>query len=240
MDKFLILRNELIKSNIDISDKQIKQFKMYYDLLLEWNSKMNLTAISDFEGVIYKHFIDSLSLIKFLNIEDKCVLDVGTGAGFPGIPLAIMNPNTSFILLDSLNKRITFLNEVINSLGLNNARAFHGRAEDFAFDNKFRENFDIVTSRAVANLSTLSEYCIPFLKMNGLFVPFKTGHSDEEISNAKPAIKELGGIIEKVEDYSLDYENIVNRLIFIKKVNKTKKKYPRKAGVPSKMPLFME
>lgn len=240
MNNFTILRSELKKLNINISDEQIEQFHLYFDLLIEWNSKMNLTAISDFDGVIYKHFLDSLSLMKFVNINDKSILDVGTGAGFPGIPLAIMNPKSSFYLLDSLNKRIVFLNEVISSLGLENVYTFHGRAEDYAFDKKFRESFDIVTSRAVANLSTLSEYCIPFSKVDGYFIPFKTDHCDEEIKTAIPAIKELGSAIEKVEDYSLNYEDIINRLIFIKKINHTKKKYPRKAGVPSKLPLFME
>lgn len=240
MNDYNILKNELLKQNIVFTDKQIEMFRLYFDLLIEWNQKINLTSICEFEDVIYKHFIDSLSIMKYSDLNGMSVIDIGTGGGFPGIPLAIMNSNSKFVLLDSLNKRINFLNIVIEKLGLTNVNTIHGRAEDFAFDKKYREKFDIATSRAVANLSTLSEYCIPFVKVGGYFISFKSEHCEEEVNNAKYAINLLGASIDSVKEYDLNYSDIVNKLIYISKNNQTKNKYPRKAGIPSKEPLGLE
>lgn len=231
------------KINIDISDEQIKQFEKYYEFLVEKNKVMNLTAITEKEDVILKHFIDSIAVIPYLKELDffekdnLSIIDIGTGAGFPGIPLKIMLPNVKFTLLDSLNKRISFLNEVIDLLGLNNIVAVHGRAEDYAFDNIYREKYDLCVSRAVANLSTLSEYCIPFIKKDGMFISYKAGDSEEEINNSKNAIKLLGGKINKVEEFVLPESDANRVFVIIKKINNTDKKYPRKAGIPSKKPL---
>ena len=237
MDKFISLRDELNKWNIPIDDESIDAFETYFDLLISWNDKINLTAITDENGVLYKHFLDSLSLMKYTDLAGMKILDVGTGAGFPGIPLAIMNPDAEFVLLDSLNKRITYLNEVINSLGLTNVKCFHGRAEDFAYKKDFRESFDIVVSRAVANLSTLSEYCIPFVKKGGKFISYKSEKSDEEIKSALKAISILGGKKSEIFNYDLNYDDTVHRLVIVDKVKKTGRHYPRKAGTPSKSPL---
>lgn len=237
MNDFKQMREELNKNNIIISDEQIDMFNDYYQLLVDWNDKINLTAITDYEGVLFKHFIDSLSLMKFYELNNKKLIDIGTGAGFPGLPLAIMNSNCNFYLLDSLNKRINFLNEVINNLCLKNVVAIHGRAEDFAFDKSMREKFDFATSRAVANLSTLSEYCLPFVKKGGFFISYKSIQSEEEIANADNALKILGGKIKSIDDYHIFYNDIVNRLVSIEKIKNTSNKYPRKAGVPSKTPL---
>lgn len=231
------LRDALKQWNIDIADIELEKFNKYYELLITWNEKMNLTSITDKDEVIYKHFVDSIALIKYVDISDKYILDVGTGAGFPGIPLKIISPNAKIVLLDSLAKRVNFLNEVINELGLDNITAVHGRAEDFANNISYREKFDIVTSRAVANLSTLSEYCIPFVKLNGQFIPYKSGNVDEEIINAKKALGILGGKISVVEKFIPPNTDFDRSLIFIDKCKKTSKQYPRKAGTPSKNPL---
>lgn len=240
MNDFLVLREELKKNNIDVSDFQINQFKIFYELLIEWNEKINLTSITDFEGVIFKHFIDSILLMKYVDISNLSVIDIGTGAGFPGIPLAIMNPNAKLSLLDSLNKRINFINIVLKECNINNVNTYHGRAEDFAFNKLFREKFDIATSRAVANLSTLSEYCLPFVKVGGKFIPYKSEHCNDEVNQAKKAISILGGTINAINEYSLNFEDINNKLVIINKVKSTNNKYPRKAGTPSKSPLGME
>ena len=231
------LVNVLAEWNIDVTDEQLSKFSLYYEMLIEWNEKMNLTSITDKEEVIYKHFLDSSALIKYCDISGKKILDVGTGAGFPGIVLKILNPECSVTLLDSLAKRITFLNEVITQLQLDNIVAIHGRAEDYANNKLYREKYDIVTSRAVANLSTLSEYCIPFTKVNGYFIPYKSGNIDEEIDNAKRALHLLGGSFEKVEKFTLPNTEFDRSLLFIKKVKGTPRQYPRKAGTPSKNPL---
>ena len=231
------------KFNIEISDDQINCFENYYELLIEKNKVMNLTAITDKEDVIVKHFIDSIALIPYLldkgiNINNELkIIDIGTGAGFPGLPLKIMMPDVKFTLLDSLNKRVSFLNEVIDELKLKDIEALHGRAEDYASDNKYREKYDICVSRAVANLSTLSEYCIPFVKEDGFFISYKAGESEEEINNSKNAIKILGGKINKVEEFVLPGTDASRVFVFIRKQELTDKKYPRKAGVPAKKPL---
>lgn len=229
--------------NINVSDKQIEKFNLYYETLIEKNKVMNLTAITEKEDVIIKHFLDSIAIIPYLkekNIlveKDFKIIDIGTGAGFPGIPLKIMLPECQFTLLDSLNKRVGFLNEVINELSLDNIEAIHGRAEDIASDKMYRENYNLCVSRAVANLSTLSEYCLPFVKKDGYFISYKAGDSEEEINKSKNAIKLLGGKINKVEDFVLPETDANRVFVMIKKISNTDKKYPRKAGVPSKKPL---
>ena len=240
MNKLVNICNKI---NIEISDDQINCFEKYYELLIEKNKVMNLTAITDKEDVIVKHFIDSIALIPYLTDKgintnnDLKIIDIGTGAGFPGLPLKIMMPDVKFTLLDSLNKRVSFLNEVIDELKLKDIEALHGRAEDYASDNKYREKYDICVSRAVANLSTLSEYCIPFVKEDGYFISYKAGESEEEINNSKNAIKILGGKINKVEEFVLPGTDVSRVFVFIRKLELTDKKYPRKAGVPAKKPL---
>lgn len=240
MNKLVNICNKI---NIEISDDQINCFEKYYELLIEKNKVMNLTAITDKEDVIVKHFIDSIALIPYLldkgfNANSELsIIDIGTGAGFPGLPLKIMMPDVKFTLLDSLNKRVSFLNEVIDELKLTGIEALHGRAEDYASDNKYREKYDICVSRAVANLSTLSEYCIPFVKEDGFFISYKAGESEEEINKSKNAIKILGGKINKVEEFVLPGTDASRVFVFIRKQELTDKKYPRKAGVPAKKPL---
>jgi len=231
-------KRDLEEFEIYLSDIQIDQFIIYYEKLIEWNSFMNLTAITQYEDVLKKHFIDSISIVKALDIS-KCnsVIDVGTGAGFPGLVLKIVFPNLKVILLDSLNKRIKFLDSVIKILKLDNVEAVHGRAEDLASQEKYREKFDVCVSRAVANLSTLSEYCIPFIKKGGYFVSYKSENSLEEINASQRAIAMLGGSIEKQMKFYLPDSDICRRLVVIRKTSGTSAKYPRKAGVPSREPL---
>lgn len=231
------LAKSLTQWNIDITSDQIDKFNKYYELLVDWNSRMNLTSITELEEVIHKHFVDSIALLHYQDISDCSIIDVGTGAGFPGIPLKIMCPNSNVVLLDSLAKRVNFLNEVINVLSLDGIVAVHGRAEDFAHDKKYRAKFDYATSRAVANLATLSEYCLPFVKVDGCFVPYKSGNIDEEVTNANKAIRVLGGEVIDVKKYNLPYTDFDRSIIFINKLKDTPKQYPRKAGTPSKSPI---
>lgn len=233
--------DNLKEFKINLTKEQINQFIIYYELLIEWNSFMNLTAITEFDEVIKKHFVDSISLIKALpDIKDKeyTLIDIGTGAGFPGIPLKIVFPNLSILLLDSLSKRISFLIEIIGRLNLSGIEAVHGRAEDYAKKKEFRECFDICVSRAVANLVTLSEYCIPFVKENGYFVSYKSEKISEEFDSANRAIKVLGGNYERQVEFYLPDSHIYRNLFVIKKVRTTPPKYPRKAGIPSKEPIL--
>lgn len=224
--------------SIKLNEKQIKQFLTYYEMLVEWNSFMNLTAITEFEDVMKKHFIDSISLIKAYDISKPVsVIDVGTGAGFPGLALKIAYPNLKITLLDSLNKRMQFLNEVIQKLQLEEITTIHGRAEDYSKKEEYREKFDLCVSRAVANLSTLSEYCLPYVKKDGYFISYKSEKVSEEIIIAEHAIKILGGIIDRQIEFYLPESDIYRNLFVIKKVENTPKKYPRKAGLPSKEPL---
>ena len=223
---------------IKLTDEQIKQFIRYYELLIEWNEFMNLTAITEYDEVMKKHFVDSLSLIKAFDVsKESTVIDVGTGAGFPGLALKIAYPNLNVTLLDSLNKRINFLNEVILQLGLKGIETVHGRAEDFAKPGKLREKFDLCVSRAVANLSTLSEYCLPYVKVGGKFIAYKSEKMEEEINLANKAINILGGKIDKCEEFYLPESDIYRNLIVIDKKKETAKRFPRKAGLPSKEPI---
>ena len=230
------LKQKLNEFNIEISDNQLEKFDKYMQLLLEWNEKINLTAIIEPDEVKIKHFLDSLTVLKYINDEDK-VIDIGTGAGFPGIPLKIMKSDTKITLLDSLNKRINFLNLVIEELELKNIEAIHGRAEEFARNKLYREKYDVAVSRAVANLSTLTEYMLPFVKVGGRCICMKGANLKEELDKAKNAIQELGGKIEIIDNFYLSNNDNERNILIIKKIKETKSKYPRKAGIPSKEPL---
>ncbi len=222
-----------------LSERQVEQFYQYYEMLVEWNQVMNLTAITEMTEVVTKHFVDSLSLKKAISdLEDKPrkIMDVGTGAGFPGIPLKIAFPRLEITLLDSLNKRIRFLDAVIEKLELKCIKAVHGRAEDYGRDGKYREQYDLCVSRAVANLSTLSEYCLPFVKTGGYFIPYKSGKVEEELAAASGAVKKLGSEVERTEDFLLPNGD-ERTLVVIRKNKVLEKRYPRKAGLPGKDPL---
>ncbi|WP_455436083.1 16S rRNA (guanine(527)-N(7))-methyltransferase RsmG [Hungatella hathewayi] len=234
------LGRELNQFSIILENSQINQFYQYYELLDEWNKVMNLTAITDQNEVITKHFVDSLALVKAMgeiSTKEYKIIDIGTGAGFPGIPLKIAFPQLKITLMDSLNKRIKFLNEVIEQLGLKEITAVHSRAEDLGRDKDYREKYDLSVSRAVANLSTLSEYCMPFVKPGGFFISYKSGKIEEELSSAKHAVFLLGGKVNRIESFTLDGAEAERTLIKIEKVSEISKKYPRKAGVPGKEPL---
>ena len=229
-------KQKLEEYNIKINDEQIEKFDLYMKLLLEWNEKINLTAITEKDDIILKHFVDSLTILKYVDESDK-IIDIGTGAGFPGIPIKIMNEKANITLLDSLNKRINFLNIVINELKLDNIVAIHGRAEELARNKAHREKYDVAVSRAVANLSTLTEYMLPFVKVGGKCICMKGANVKEEIDKAKNAIKKLGGQIEIVDNFYLSENDNERNIVIIKKIKETEPKYPRKAGIPSKEPL---
>ncbi len=224
------------KIDVKFNEEQLNKFYKYMNLLIEWNEKINLTAITDPKEIIIKHFIDSLTINKYIN-KEKYVADLGTGAGFPGIPLKIYRHDLNIVLVDSLNKRINFLNEVIDCLQLENITTIHTRIEDFGKDKKYREKFDYVTARAVANLSVLSEYLMPVVKVNGQCICMKGSEVDDEIKESNAAINILGGKILKVDKFNLPNTEIMRNIIVINKNKNTPSRYPRKAGIPSKEPL---
>lgn len=231
-----LLINGAKEFSMDLNDVQVDQILKYKDLLKEWNEKINLTAIEEDRDVIIKHYIDSLSILPLMENKQFSLIDIGTGAGFPGIPVKIAYGNISVTLLDSLDKRIQFLNEVIKALNLSGIRAVHGRAEDFGANADFREKFDISVARAVANLPVLLEYCLPFAKTGGIFIAMK-GSSTDEVAASKKALELLGGEIEVIKEITLPFSDIKRNIITVRKLRQTPTKYPRKAGKPSKDPL---
>lgn len=233
-----ILTDGCEKLGITLSGRQIEQFMIYYEYLIEKNKVMNLTGITEFEEVMIKHFVDSLAIVKAADMNKiTTLLDLGTGAGFPGIPLKIVFPQIEILLLDSLNKRIKFLNEVIDKCRLEKVKAIHGRAEEAARQKEYREYFDLCVSRAVANLSSLSEYCLPYVKTGGQFISYKSGNIDMEVREAETAIKTLGGQKREVICFQLPDSEIARSLVVIDKIKASPGKYPRKAGLPSREPL---
>lgn len=236
-----ILIDGLNQWKIQISKQQQEQLESYYDLLIEWNSFMNLTGITEYEEVLVKHFLDSLALFsKRPHQPNLFLMDLGTGAGFPGIPLKIVYPDMRITLVDSLNKRINFLNEVIHKLSLNGVEAIHARAEELARRQEYREKYDFVVSRAVARTVSLAEFCIPFVKEGGYFVPYKSGSIMAELEEAKYAIQLLGGKYEGIDSFKVPTSDMERTLIFIKKIKSTPKAYPRAGGKPLKAPLLKE
>ena len=216
----------------------LEKFQRYMELVLEWNEKVNLTSITDAEGFEMKHFVDSVAICGFSQIQEaRKVIDVGTGAGFPGIPLAILYPEKEFLLVDSLKKRIKIVDEISREIGLANVAFCHGRAEDLAQKEEYRERFDLCVSRAVANLAVLSEYCIPFVKVGGWFAAYKSGGIEEELKTSLHAIEQLGGHLEENHSIKIEGYELNHQILLIKKIKKTRSKYPRKAGTPAKEPL---
>lgn len=233
-----LLKNSLMSIGVEPDEEQLEQLDRFYEMLVEKNKVMNLTAITEYEDVVIKHFVDSMAVINAFSFDKiTSVIDVGTGAGFPGIVLKVFNKDINFTLLDSLNKRIGFLNEVKTELGLDKLSLIHGRAEDYARMTEYREKFDMCVSRAVANLATLSEYCLPFVRKDGYFVAYKADDCAEEIENAQKAIFLLGGKIDNVISFRIPNTDITRTFVIIKKISTISKKYPRKAGLPSKEPL---
>ena len=223
---------------IELTEIQYEQFIKYMRLVQEWNEKINLTAITEDEEFVKKHFIDCIKAFKSEAIRNaKTIIDIGTGAGFPGMPIAILNPNANVTLLDSLNKRINFLNIVVRELGLKNVTTIHSRAEDGARNPELREKFDVATSRAVANMAVLSEFCMPYVKKNGYFVALKGPSIDEELENGNNAIKILGGELKDIIEISIEETDLKHNIVEIRKIKPCPKAYPRKAGTVNKKPL---
>ncbi len=238
MSNMDILVRGISELQMDIDSDKLEKFKTYKSLLKEWNEKINITAIKDDEEIDIKHFLDSLTVFKTGKItEGKRIIDIGTGGGFPGVPIKIIEDSVEVVLLDSLNKRLKFLDEVIKELGLQDIRTMHERAEDLGNKNEYREKFDIAVSRAVASLNILAEYCLPFVKPNGYFIAMKGSDSNEEIRDAEKAIKVLGGELENKIDIKIPHSNIVHSLLIIKKISHTPTKYPRQSGKIKKNPL---
>ncbi|MDU5107601.1 MULTISPECIES: 16S rRNA (guanine(527)-N(7))-methyltransferase RsmG [unclassified Clostridium] len=238
MEYFQLMKEASLEVGLDLTEKQYNQFVEYMRLLQEWNEKINLTAITEDEEVIKKHFIDCIKAFKSNAVKNaKTIIDVGTGAGFPGLPIAIMNPNVRVTLLDSLNKRINFLNAVIAKLDLKNVVTIHSRAEDGARKPELRENFDVATSRAVANMAVLSEFCLPYVKLEGYFVALKGPAIEDEIKEGKKAISTLGGELENIIEVNIEESDLKHNIVEIRKVSKCPKTYPRKAGTINKKPI---
>ena len=233
------IKNEFLATGISLTDEQASQFLKYYEMLIETNKVMNLTAVTEFEEVVRKHFADSIMISRVLNVEKiRTVVDIGTGAGFPGLPLKIVYPHISLALVDSLGKRVRFLQEVVDKLELTDTVAVHSRSEDLARNKKYREKFDLCTARAVASMNVLSEYCLPYVKEGGYFSAYKSGNIAEEIENAGKAINVLGGKVENADVF--DFYDMKRSIVLVKKIRKTPAKYPRKAGLPSKSPIGAE
>lgn len=234
---FKQMKSDTEKINIQLSESQCEKFYLYMNLLLEWNEKINLTAITEPQDIIKKHFIDSLTIKSYIEKNSK-IIDVGTGAGFPGIPLKIVDESYDITLLDAINKRLIFLNDIIEKSDLNNIDTIHYRAEEAGKNQLYREKFDIATSRAVASLNILVEYLLPFIKIGGKCICMKGNNVKEEIKEANKAIQLLGGKIETIEEFSLPDTDMKRTIIIIKKIKSTPQKFPRKAGIPSKEPII--
>jgi len=238
LEYYDIMEKAFANENLDFNQDTYEKFMTYKALIQEWNQKINLTAITEDEEIIKKHFIDSIQCYKFKEFHNfNTIIDIGTGAGFPGIPIKIADRSKKITLLDSLNKRIIFLNEVISKLGLEDITAVHSRAEDLARNNDHRERYDCVVSRAVANMAVLSEYCLPYAKVGGYFIALKGPAVEEEIMNAKKAITTLGGEIEDILPVSIENTDLKHNIVIVRKVKNTSKEYPRKAGVINKKPI---
>jgi len=229
-------KEKLSEKSSELTSEMQQQFEDYMKLLLEWNEKINLTAITEEDDIILKHFVDSLTISKYIK-DGKTLVDVGTGAGFPGVPIKIARENVKVTLVDSLNKRLLFLNDVIEKLQLKEIETLHFRAEEFGQNKKYRESFDIATSRAVANLSTLVEYLLPLVKVGGICICMKGSEVEEELKDSKKAIQILGGEIESIDEFTLPGSDIKRNIVIIKKIDKTPNRYPRKPGTPSKEPI---
>ena len=238
MEYFELMKEACENENLVFDEIKYNKFIKYKNMIQDWNEKVNLTAITEDKEIIKKHFIDSIKCFKFdFFNKAKSIIDIGTGGGFPGIPIKIMRDDVEVVLLDSLNKRINFLNEVIKELELNNIKTIHGRAEDFSRQSEYRDKFDIATSRAVANLTVLAEFCLPYVKVNGFFVALKGPNVDNEIVEAKNAIGHLGGKIHNVIEVEIEDSDLNHNLVIIKKIKDTPKQFPRKAGIITKRPL---
>jgi 16S rRNA (guanine527-N7)-methyltransferase len=238
MEFFQLMKEASQEVGLELTEVQYNQFIKYMRLLQEWNEKINLTAITEDKEVVKKHFIDCIKAFKSEAIKNaNTLIDVGTGAGFPGLPIAIMNPEVKVTLLDSLNKRINFLNLVVRELGLKNVVTIHSRAEDGAQNVEFREKFDVATSRAVANMSVLSEFCIPYVKLNGHFVALKGPAIEEELKEAQKAMEVLGGELKGKIEYDIEESDLNHNIVEVKKIKKCPKSYPRKAGTVNKNPI---
>ena len=232
------LEELLLKNNFNIDEEILNKFEKYREQLIETNKNLNLTSITEEVEVNYKHFLDSILPLNYIDIkENSSLIDIGTGAGLPGLPIKFIRPDMNILLMDSLNKRINFLNSVINNLHLKNIDAIHGRAEEMGRNIKYREKFDYSISRAVSRLNTLVEYTLPFVKVGGYFIGMKGPTGEEEYKEAKKAIEILGGRLEKIVNYKLDYEDSERVLIIIKKIKPTPSKYPRAGGKPKSKPL---
>lgn len=238
MEYFDMLNEACQSMGLSFDEEKYNKFIKYKDLIKEWNQKINLTAITDDEEIIKKHFIDSIKVFNCDYVKNaKSIIDIGTGGGFPGVPMRIVKEDSKMVLLDSLNKRINFLNEVINDLNLSNIKTIHGRAEDFAQNAEYRQRFDLAVSRAVANLTVLLEFCLPYVKVGGYFVALKGPAIEEEIKAAEGALKALGGKIEKIIEVDIEGSDLKHNLLVVKKIKDTPKKYPRKAGMVTKNPI---
>lgn len=223
---------------LDMQEKTAERFETYARLLVEWNEKMNLTAITEDREIVTKHFLDSLTLLSCgLNMNNACMIDVGTGAGFPGLAVKLQCPSLHLTLLDSLAKRLKFLEAAAAEVGAKDVVFCHARAEDGGQDKTLREQFDIATARAVANLSVLAEYCLPFVKVGGVFAALKGPMAEEELQSAAGAVEKLGGKLREVRDVTIPFAQLSHKIVLIDKVRPTPKQYPRKAGTPAKKPL---